>query len=62
MTASLSSAHPTAALIGLTRLPTSSGIALDRQTICVLGELLAESLSAEARGRLLSAFRSWRRQ
>jgi anti-sigma factor RsiW len=32
-----------------------------RQTISTLGELPAESLSAEARDRLLSAFRSWRR-
>ena len=32
-----------------------------RQTISTLGELSAESLSAEARDRLLSAFRSWRR-
>jgi anti-sigma factor RsiW len=32
-----------------------------RQTISVLGELPAGSLSAEARGQLLSAFRNWRR-
>jgi anti-sigma factor RsiW len=32
-----------------------------RQTISVLGELPAESLSAKARDQLLSAFRSWPR-
>jgi anti-sigma factor RsiW len=32
-----------------------------RRTISVLGELPAKSLSAEARGQLLSAFRSWPR-
>jgi anti-sigma factor RsiW len=32
-----------------------------RQTISVLGELPAESLSADARDQLLRAFRNWRR-
>jgi anti-sigma factor RsiW len=32
-----------------------------RQTISTLGELPAESLSIQARDRLLSAFRNWRR-
>ena len=32
-----------------------------RQTVSTLGELRAESLSLQARDRLLSAFRDWRR-
>lgn len=32
-----------------------------RQTISVLGELPAESLSPDARDQLLTAFRDWRR-